>query len=128
MTTSIRARLRERSYQITKYPRCWKRASAVIRRLANGHCERCSQECQNLEVHHIGAPYIEGRPGSPRDKHDIRRENLAAICFTCHDQLEHVGAIRRRMRTRRKNKRAKREAHRALGIGTGLVVSEGAAA
>ncbi len=127
MITSTSARLRKRRYSLTKYPTCWKRVSRVIRALANGHCERCGKACDCLEVHHIGADYI-GRAGNPHDKHDIRRENLTAICFTCHDELEHVGKIRKKQKTRKQRRRAMLEAHRALGIGTGLVVWEGSAA
>jgi hypothetical protein len=122
MTTSTRARLREREYTARKYPKCWPHASQVIRRLANGICQRCGQACDRLEVHHIGTPYADGKPGNPHDKHDIRRENLLPICFTCHDELEHVGAIRARQKARRRRRRAKRETHQALGVGTGLVV------
>jgi 5-methylcytosine-specific restriction endonuclease McrA len=122
MTTSTRARLRERQYTARKYPQCWPRASRIIRRLANGICQRCGLVCNSLEVHHIGSPYADGRAGDPHDKHDIRPENLTAICFTCHDEIEHVGAIRRRQKTRRKKRRARVEAHRALGVGTGLVL------
>jgi 5-methylcytosine-specific restriction endonuclease McrA len=122
MTTSIRARLREREYQIRKYPRCWKRASRAIRRIVGNVCQRCGEIRPNLEVHHIGAPYADGRPGDPHDKHDIRRENLLPICYECHDEIEHVKAIRHRQKNKRQKRRAKIEAHRALGIGTGLVV------
>ena len=122
---SIRARLRERQYKTSKYPRCWKRASRIIRRLANGVCQRCGQPAEQLEVHHVGAPYIDGRPGNPHDKHDIRPENLLPICFSCHDEIEHVGAIRKTQRKRKKRRAERREAHRALGIGTGLVVYAG---
>jgi len=106
----------------TKYPRNWKRASMIIRRLANGHCEWCGQGCDRLEVHHIGTPWADGRPGDHRDKHDLSRENLVAICFSCHDQVEHVGKIRTKMRDRKKRRRARMELHRAMGIGTGLVL------
>ncbi len=105
----------------TKYPRNWKRVSQVIRRLAGGRCEWCGNTCDSLEVHHIGTAWADGRPGSHCDKHDLRRENLAAICFTCHDQAEHVGAIRRKKRDQKKRRRARLEAHRALNIGTGLI-------
>jgi 5-methylcytosine-specific restriction endonuclease McrA len=119
---SIRAKLRERKRQATKYPVCWDRVTTIIRRLASGTCERCGQPCKRLEVHHIGSPYADGRPGDPRDKHDIRRENLTAICHQCHNELEHVDAIRKKAKTRKKKRKARLEAHRALGVGTGLVV------
>lgn len=105
----------------TKYPRNWKRVSQIIRSLAGGRCEWCGNPCDSLEVHHIGTPWADGRPGNHCDKHDLRRENLAAICFTCHNQAEHVGAIRRKKRDQKKRRRARLEAHQALGIGTGLM-------
>jgi ribosomal protein L34E len=121
---SIRARLREREMKARKYPRCWKRVSRIIRALAHERCERCGQHCDNLSVHHIGAPYIDGTPGNKTDKHDIRRENLAALCYTCHCELDGVdlGAVRRKYKKRKAKRRNKLETHRALGIGTGLVV------
>lgn len=122
---NIHTRLRLRSYLNTKYPACWKRASRAIRRLAGGICQRCGQPCDRLEVHHAGVPFADGRPGDPHDKHDIRYENLMAICFTCHDELEHVGAIRKRQKARKKKRQAKRQAHRSLNVGTGLVLWEG---
>jgi 5-methylcytosine-specific restriction endonuclease McrA len=63
-----------------------KRAKWVIRRLANGHCERCRRRCElwELAAHHLGPPYANGKPGDPHDKHDIRRENLVALCPECH--------------------------------------------
>ena len=116
-----RAKLRELSYKLTKYPRNQRRVSKIIIRLANGVCERCGKTGYKLEVHHMGAPYADGRPGNPHDKHDIRRENLTAICTDCHDELEHVRAIRKNKRKRNKRRAARFEAHRALGLGTGLV-------
>ncbi|MBO0793338.1 MAG: hypothetical protein J2P36_20630, partial [Ktedonobacteraceae bacterium] len=75
----------------------------------------------NLSVHHIGVPFADGRPGDHRNKHDLRRENLIALCFTCHDRLEQIGSIRKTMKRRRQKRAAQLAAHRALGIGTGLV-------
>jgi 5-methylcytosine-specific restriction endonuclease McrA len=122
MTTSIRARLREREQYTRKYPRGWKRASKAIRALACGICQRCGQASDSLSVHHIGTPYADGRPGNSRDKHDIRRENLTAICFECHDGLDHLQIVKRKVKSKKQKRRAKFEAHRALGVGTGLVV------
>lgn len=102
-----------------KYPRCWKRVSRLIRRLANGHCEWCGSACDNLSVHHIGTPFV-GRPGNKRDKHDIRRENLVAICFTCHDQADQLRENRAKYQARKAKRAAKRRAHAALNLGSGL--------
>ncbi|MBO0781030.1 MAG: hypothetical protein J2P37_19600 [Ktedonobacteraceae bacterium] len=104
-----------------KYPRCWKRASRTIRRLAGGHCERCGCACNNLSVHHIGTPFANGKPGDPHDKHDLRRENLTALCFACHDEIEHIRAISEAVKQQKQKRAAQLVAHRALGIGTGLI-------
>ena len=125
MSSSLRVRFRIRAYAICKYPHSWPRVSRIIRRLAGGVCERCQMQCDRLEVHHLGSPYANGRPGDPRDKHDLRRENLLACCINCHDELEQVKAIRWRVKNKRLRRRAKLKAHRELGIGTGLILYEG---
>ena len=51
----------------------------------------CGQPCNTLSVHHIGAPLATGtgwKRGNPCDKHDVRRENLAALCWTCHSTAD----------------------------------------
>jgi hypothetical protein len=103
--------------------RAFDRASRVIRRLAAGHCERCKRPCTTLSVHHIGAPRPTGRGwknGDPCDKHDLRRENLAALCWSCHCASDEP--IKSKCTGKRAKREAKRAAHRALGVGTGLVV------
>ena len=108
---------------MTKYPVCWKRVSLLIRRLANGCCEWCGQPCDQLSVHHIGTKRPTGRGwknGNPCDKHDLRRENLVALCWRCHERTD--APIRWKCEKAKAKRRAKMEAHRALGIGTGLVV------
>jgi len=110
------------SVDYTKYPHNWKKASQAIRRLANGQCEWCGSSAHDLSVHHLGAPYADGRPGDPRDKHDLRRENLCALCFQCNNGAERIGAIRKSRARQKARRRAKLEQHRALGIGTGLVL------
>lgn len=110
----------------TKYPICWPRASLLIRQLADGHCERCGLACNNLSVHHQGAPFANGKPGNSRDKHDLRRENLIALCFSCHDELDHIRIVRKKYKQRKAKRAAKREAHQALGIGTGLIATQDA--
>lgn len=101
-----------------KYPACWKKVSLIIRRLANGRCEWCRRRCQmwELSVHHLGAPYANGKSGDPQDKHDIRHENLVALCSECHSAAD--APIFERCRRRP----AQRERHAALGVGTGLIV------
>lgn len=103
------------------YPSCWPKVSRLIRRLASGHCERCGQPCDNLSVHHQGVPFANGRPGNSHDKHDLRRENLQALCFRCHDELDHLRKINQQRKQQKAKRAAKREAHQALGVGTGLV-------
>ena len=105
-----------------KYPRCWKRVSLRIRQLAAGHCERCGRACDSLSVHHLGTPFANGTPGNSHDKHDIRRENLIALCFPCHDELDHIRIVRKKTKQRKAKRAEKRAAHQALGVGTGLVV------
>jgi 5-methylcytosine-specific restriction endonuclease McrA len=74
-----------------KYPSCWPKVSRIIRRLANGHCEYCKKPVKftKLSTHHVGIPYA-NKPGGRHDKHDIRRENLAALCRICHIQADAI--------------------------------------
>ncbi len=92
------------SRYMRNYPSNWKKVSLLIRALADGHCQNCGELCEHLSVHHIGVACADGRPGDPRDKHDLRRENLIALCFTCHDSLENirVGGRTRRLVTNEK--------------------------
>jgi len=101
--------------QNPKYPRSWRKVSLIIRRLANGRCTWCNAKCLTLFVHHLGVHYANRRPGDSQDKHDIRRENLVALCWDCH----HVADAQTYERCRAR--KARREQHRSLGIGTGLI-------
>jgi hypothetical protein len=88
----------------TRYPSNWRKVSLTIRRLAGWRCEWCQIENGAplpsgragkvvLTVAHLGTPYADGTPGNKQDKHDIRRENLAALCQACHlryDLDEHI--------------------------------------
>jgi hypothetical protein len=109
----------KRTYRLghPPYPANWGKVTQVLRRVV-GRCERCGAT-QDLTVHHQGIPYPDGRPGDPRDKHDLRRENLICICCACHDRAEPVRVQIREIKARRKRRRAR---HRALGVGTGLVL------
>jgi hypothetical protein len=100
-----------------KYPHCWRKASATIRRITGYRCEQCGEPCHS--VHHIGAPYANGKPGNKRDKHDIRRENLISLCFSCHDFIDN-GALTFYASLRARGA-ARKMKHRSLNIGTGLV-------
>src|SRR5581483_6292609 len=103
-----------------QYPRNWRKASAIIRRITGYRCEQCGAPVHS--VHHIGAALATGdgwRPGDKRDKHDIRRENLIAMCFSCHDRADN-GALSFYARLRQRGQ-ACRCKHRALQVGSGLV-------
>lgn len=99
--------------RFNRYPHNWRKVSSIIRRLANGRCEWCHEPCEmyELSVHHKGVPYADGRPGDPRDKHDVRRENLSAYCYLCHFRAE-MGYTQPLPAWKQ---------HRALNIGVGLV-------
>ena len=100
----------------SRYPTSWPKVSRVIRRIAGNCCEWCHAEDGAslpsgrkgkvvLTVAHLGTSYADGKPGDKRDKHDIRRENLAALCQACHlryDLNEHIQHARE---TRQRKKR-----------------------
>ncbi len=102
-----------------RYPSSWRKVSLTIRRLAGWRCEWCQIENGAplpsgragrvvLTVAHLGTPYADGRPGDKHDKHDIRRENLAALCARCHlkfDLDEHIQHAKE-TRARKKRERA----------------------
>ena len=79
------------------YPRNWKKVSRTVRRVTGYRCEWCQRHqgerypngrVVTISVHHLGAAYANGRPGDPHDKHDVRRENLVALCGQCHFQAD----------------------------------------
>ena len=57
-----------------------------------------------LTIAHIGAPHADGTPGDKHNKHDVRPENLLALCQRCHlledldDHVRHAAETRRRRR------------------------------
>lgn len=57
-----------------------------------------------LTVAHLGTPHADGRPGDKHDKLDVRDENLAALCQSCHLNYDRVDHIRNATVTRRLNK------------------------
>lgn len=77
------------------YPTNWQKVSRTIRRLAHNRCEWCGVQHGAplpsgragkvvLTVAHLGAPLATGDgwyAGNKHDKHDVRRENLAALTF-----------------------------------------------
>lgn len=105
------------------YPDNWDKVSLTIRRIARWRCEWCGipngvplpsgrDGLVVLTVAHLGAPLATGdrgwRPGNKHDKHDIRRENLAALCQKCHlcfDLDDHIAAAKA-TRARKKRERA----------------------
>lgn len=100
----------------SRYPSSWPKVSRTIRRIAGNRCEWCGiangallpsgrKGKVILTVAHLGKPYADGKPGDKSDKHDIRRENLAALCQACHlhyDLPEHIQHARE---TRQRKKR-----------------------
>ena len=101
---------------LSRYPSNWRKVSRLIRHMAGQQCEWCgvangvplpSGRAGKvvLTVAHLGAPLATGDgwiPGDKHDKHDIRRENLAALCQACHlrydleDHITHARATRQR--------------------------------
>ena len=53
-----------------------------------------------LTVAHLGTAHADGRPGDKHDKHDVRDENLAALCQKCHLALDRDDHIRNAKTTR----------------------------
>lgn len=94
------------------YPGNWRRANYAMRRWRGHRCERC-QSAEHLTVHHCGTAFADGCPGDRRNKHDIRPENLAVLCRRCHTLIENELIERERQTLSN---------HRALGIGTGLIM------
>ena len=113
-----------------RYPHNWPKVSRTIRRIAGWQCEWChipngvplpSGRAGNvvLTVAHLGAPLATGngwRPGDKHDKHDVRRENLAALCQACHLRFDLDDHIAHARATRARKKREKAEASGQLSF------------
>ncbi len=115
-----------------RYPAGWPKVSRTIRRIAGNRCEWC--QIPNgaplpsgrpgkvvLTVAHLGTPYANGRPGDKHEKHDVRRENLAALCQACHlryDLDEH--------RQHAKETRTRKRLAQAHAAGQGFLFPESA--
>ena len=97
----------------SRYPANWPKVSRTIRRIAGNRCEWCHvangaplpsgrKGKVVLTVAHLGTPFPNGQPGDKHDKHDVRRENLAALCQKCHlgydleDHVQHARETRQR--------------------------------
>lgn len=123
-----------------KYPPDWGDISKRIRERAGNVCEECgvpngshvtrakgdrSQWTQVeagkgtrivLTVHHIGVDHADGTPGDPRDKMDVRDENLIALCQACHlaaDLDQHI-AEARKTRARKRHEQIVQAGQRRL--------------
>jgi hypothetical protein len=81
---------------------------------ARGRCEWCgaAHGLPNpktgsrvvLTVAHLGTPYPDGTPASKGDKRDVRPENLAALCQSCHlayDRRDNIATAKTNRKRRR---------------------------
>lgn len=94
-----------------RYPSDWPAISRQVRDSAGNRCEWCGAANHEphpvtgsrvvLTVAHLGTPHPDGRPG---DKHDVRRENLAALCQACHLRYDHADHVRHAAETRRRRR------------------------
>jgi hypothetical protein len=101
--------------QRDRYPPDWELISRRIRfERAGGRCEWCDAANGQpnprtgsivvLTTAHLGTPHADGTPGDKHDKQDVRDENLAALCQSCHlnyDRDEHMGNAARTRRAKR---------------------------
>ncbi|MBV9690538.1 MAG: hypothetical protein JO202_12625 [Ktedonobacteraceae bacterium] len=116
---------------MSRYPSNWRKVSLTIRRVAGWRCEWCKIENGAplpsgragkvvLTVAHLGTPYADGRPGNKHDKHDIRRENLAALCQACHLRYDLDELIQHARETR-----GRKKIESALASGQLLLFADG---
>jgi 5-methylcytosine-specific restriction endonuclease McrA len=102
-------------FDYSRYPSSWSRIRHGTLRRALSKCECCG--AKNGEAHpltgskvvltiaHLGKPFALG--GDEHDEHDIRVENLAALCQHCHlgfDALDYAVHARK---TRERKRQAK---------------------
>lgn len=66
-----------------------------------------------LTVAHLGTVHADGTPGDEHDKHDVRRENLAALCQRCHLNEDRADHLLHAAETRQRKRKAARAAHLA---------------
>lgn len=79
------------------YPEDWEEISKAIRfGRAKGFCEQCQAQHNSivwngqkfikvvLTTAHVGIDKPDGTPGSKSDLHDVRQDNLLALCQRCH--------------------------------------------
>ena len=93
------------------YPKDWHEISRRLRfERAGNCCEWCGAENYKphpvtgsiviLTVAHLGIAKADGTPGSKDDLHDVREENLAALCQRCHLNFDRDDHLRRRIENR----------------------------
>lgn len=93
------------------YPPEWHEISRRLRfERAGNRCEWCGAENYKphpvtgskvvLTVAHLGIDKPDGTPGSKDDLHDVREENLAALCQKCHLDFDRDDHLRRRVQNR----------------------------
>jgi hypothetical protein len=97
-----------------RYPADWKAISLRIREREQWRCKWCGAENGKphprtgskvvLTVAHLGTPHADGLPGDKHDKHDVRDENLAALCQACHLAYDLRDHMRNAAETRRRKK------------------------
>ena len=115
------------------YPRDWPAISACIRERAGGRCAWCGARHGRphpvtgsivvLTVAHLGAPTAEDRAagrcwGDKHDEHDVREENLCALCQRCHLSFDADDHARHAATTRRRKRVASGQREFADGTGT----------
>jgi hypothetical protein len=59
-----------------------------------------------LTVAHLGTAFPDDSPGDKHDKMDVRDENLAALCQSCHLRYDHADHIRHAKETRHRRRAA----------------------
>jgi 5-methylcytosine-specific restriction endonuclease McrA len=99
----------------SRYGSNWEKVSRTIRRIAGWKCEWCGvpngiplpsgrKGKVVLTVAHLGTPYAD-KLGDKHDKHDVRRENLAALCQACHLKYDIEDHMRNARETRQRKRR-----------------------
>ncbi len=112
---------------MSRYPTNWRKVSLTIRRVAGWRGAWCKIENGAplpsgragkvvLTVAHLGTPYADGQPGNKHDKHDIRRENLLALCQACHLRYDLDEHIQHARQTRQRKKREQAQAAGQLSL------------
>jgi len=101
-----------------RYPPNWEEIALAVKERAGWCCEWCGVAYGTwrisrkgkpykvvMTVAHLGVPYPDGRPGNRDDRWDVRRENLLALCQSCHLRLDLEDHITHAKETRARKKR-----------------------